>query len=587
MKEIKNMATNQAQSIDLLLEKNLLTPDQASSLKQEAEKTGSDIFSLMTESQILTAEKIVEARSIIQNVPYIDLSDKKIDHDILEIIPHEIAETYRLCPFSKEEDQVNVAMINPSDYKSIETLDFISHQKSLKFKYYITSESSLKSVLRQYEDMSQEVEKALLSQEEELLPEDKKLLGDEEPEEEFVKTAPVSKMVSVILRDAIEGSASDIHIEPIGENTRVRFRLDGVLHTSLLLPKRVHPQIVARIKVLANMKLDETRMPQDGRFKIKFENRDIEFRVSSLPLLENEKIVMRILDTSKGKTDLGELGFSDHNLEIIEQAIKSPHGMILVTGPTGSGKSTTLYSLISMLNKEGINIVTLEDPVEYNVPGVGQAQIRPEVGLTFATGLRSILRQDPDIIMVGEIRDSETAELAVHAALTGHMVLSTLHTNDAFGAIPRLVDMKVEPFLISSSLNMVIAQRLIRKICSDCKQEIEVPENMREEILNELQNIPEISMPKDININGPLKIFKGKGCSHCDQTGYQGRVAIIEVLVVTERLEQIIAEGKSGDLNLVEEEFKKQGMLTLKQDGIIKGLRGITSIEEVFSATKE
>ncbi|MFH1536858.1 MAG: GspE/PulE family protein [Patescibacteria group bacterium] len=581
------MEANQAQSIDLLLEKGFLTPEQASALKQEAEKTGADIFSLLAKDQILTPEKIVEARSAMGDTPYIDLSDKKIELNVLEIIPHEIAETYRLCPFKKDGEQVSVAMVNPGDYKSIETLDFISHQKNFKFKYYITSETSLKSVLRQYENMTQEVEKALLSQEEELLPEDKKFLGDEKPEEEFVKTAPVSKMVSVILRDAIEGGASDIHIEPIGDNTRVRFRLDGVLHTSLLLPKRVHTQIVARIKVLANMKLDETRMPQDGRFKIKFENRDIEFRVSTLPLLENEKVVMRILDTSKGKTDLTELGFSDHNLEVIEKAIKSPHGMILVTGPTGSGKSTTLYSLISMLNKEGINIVTLEDPVEYNVPGVGQAQIRPEVGLTFATGLRSILRQDPDIIMVGEIRDSETAELAVHAALTGHMVLSTLHTNDAFGAIPRLVDMKVEPFLISSSLNMVIAQRLIRKICTDCKQEMEIPENMKEEIVRELQSIPESSLPSDIDINGPLKIWKGKGCSHCDHTGYQGRVAIIEALLITEQMEQIVAEGKSGDLSLVEEEFKKQGMLTLKQDGIIKGLRGITSIEEVFSSTKE
>ncbi|MFH1781214.1 MAG: GspE/PulE family protein [Patescibacteria group bacterium] len=573
-------------TINLLLSNNFITQEEASLLQDKVTKTGNKPLDILASENSMPEEKIAQAKSLVLNIPYVDLIDQDIDNKILELIPEEIAKNYELCPFQQDDAGVSIAMVNPVNYKAIEALDFISRQKGLKFKYFITSASSLKSVLHQYESMTKQVEEALASSEEELTPEEKKMLGEDEPEEEFVKTAPVSKMVSVILRDAIEGGASDIHIEPMGDNTRVRYRLDGVLHTSLVLPRRVHSQIIARIKVLSNLKLDETRIPQDGRFRIKFENRNIEFRVSTLPLMDNEKIVMRILDTGISHIELQELGFMDRNLAVVTEAIKTPHGMILVTGPTGSGKSTTLYSLISKLNQEGVNIITLEDPVEYNIPGVAQAQVRPEVGLSFAAGLRSILRQDPDIIMVGEIRDNETAELAVHAALTGHMVLSTLHTNDAFGAIPRLTDMEVEPFLISSSLNLVIAQRLIRKICENCKKEIKIPESMNQEVLEELAKIPQKSIPPDVNITPPLKLWKGEGCSHCDQTGYRGRIGIIEILQVSEEMQKIVAEGKSNDDKLVTAEFQRQGMLNMKQDGIVKALKGLTTIEEVFSATK-
>ncbi|MBU0731883.1 GspE/PulE family protein [Patescibacteria group bacterium] len=580
------MAEFSDNTIKLLLEKGYISEEEAEKIQAEVLTSGQTALAVVSKLGIMPEEKLTKAKSDVLNIPYVDLTDEEIDQDILELIPQEIAKNYELCPFAREENKVKVAMVNPNDYKAVEALDFIARQKGVTFEYYFISPTSLKTILRQYESRAKEVEEALASTEEEISPEEKRMMGREE-EEEFVKTAPVSKMVSVILRDAIEGGASDIHIEPMGDKTRVRYRLDGVLHTSLFLPSRVHPSIVARIKVLSNLKLDETRIPQDGRFKIKFENRDVEFRVSTLPLLDQEKVVMRILDTTSGQVELGDLGFIDHNLEVITKSLKSPHGMILVTGPTGSGKSTTLYSMMSILNREGVNIVSLEDPVEYNIPGVAQAQVRPEVGLSFAAGLRSILRQDPDIIMVGEVRDAETAELAVHAALTGHMVLSTLHTNDAFGAIPRLIDMGVEPFLISSSLNVVVAQRLIRKICDNCKIEILVPESIKEEVEAEINKIPEKSMPPEITKDGPMKLYKGEGCSHCDQTGYRGRVAIIEVLQVTPSMEKIIAEGKSGDEALIEQEFNTQGMLTMLQDGVVKAMRGITTVEEVFSAARD
>jgi type IV pilus assembly protein PilB len=362
--------------------------------------------------------------------------------------------------------------------------------------------------------------------------------------------------------------------------------MDGVLHTSLVLPLKVHKSLIARIKVLSNMKLDETRLPQDGRFKMRFDGRDIEFRVSTLPLLDNEKVVMRILDTSASVVTLQNLGFTDHSLDRINKHLLDPHGLILVTGPTGSGKSTSLYSMLVMLNQEGVNIITLEDPVEYNLPGIAQSQMRPEIGLTFANGLRSVLRQDPDVIMVGEIRDNETAELAIHAALTGHKVLSTLHTNDAFGAIPRLVDMAVEPFLVASALSLIVAQRLVRKICEHCKQPITVDKNRATEMMAEIKTMPISYLPRDVTLLPPFKLYQGKGCSFCEDSGYHGRIAICEVLENTPSLRKLISDGGVNDADQISAEQKAQGMFTIRQDGLIKALRGLTTLEEVWNATK-
>ena len=459
---------------------------------------------------------------------------------------------------------------------------------TFKVEYYITTPESLASVLKQYSELKTEVSEALDIAKDKLA-EKKEAAGKknelEEVTEEMIQNAPIAKLVSVVLKHAVDAKASDVHIEPFGKNSRVRYRIDGQLTTSLVLPKYVHAALVSRVKVLANLKIDETRVPQDGRIRLNILGNDIDFRVSTLPLYENEKVVMRILDTSSGAFSLEQLGFEGRNLRVMQENIQKPHGMFLVTGPTGSGKSTTLYSVLNILNQEDVNITTLEDPVEYYLSGINQSQIRPEVGLTFASGLRSILRQDPDVIMVGEIRDNETAELAIHASLTGHIVLSTLHTNDAFGSIPRLIDMKVEPFLLSSTLNVIVAQRLVRKICAECKEELKLPDNIRKELDEELKKIPKDIWPAELDAKN-LKFYHGRGCAKCGQTGYKGRVAIAEVLEATDNLKNIIALNKLGGEE-IKKEFLAQNMSEIKQDGVLKALKGITTVEEIMRATRE
>jgi len=394
-------------------------------------------------------------------------------------------------------------------------------------------------------------------------------------------------MVFVILKHAVEGNASDIHIEPVENETRVRYRVDGVLHTSLVLPRYVHSAIVARIKVLSNLKLDETRIPQDGRFRTEWDGRIIDYRVSTLPLFTNEKVVMRILDRAAVVLDLEKLGFEGHTLRLMQESVKKTVGMILLTGPTGSGKSTTLSALLTILNNEAVNIITLEDAVEYYINGINQSQVRADVGLTFAAGLRSILRQDPDVIMVGEIRDNETAELAVHAALTGHLVLSTLHTNDSSGAIPRLIDMKIEPFLITASLATVAAQRLVRRLCPYCQEEAKLPAELKAEIDEEIKLIPESVIKERLGGEMPkeLKFFEGKGCIRCEQTGYKGRVLITEILEMDEALKNVVVGNPTIDE--IRRTAKRQKMMSIKQDGILKAIERKTSLSEVIRVTRE
>lgn len=551
-------------------------------LAREAGQSGASPLDLITTRRLVPEEEFTKLKSEVIGVPYVSLIDQEIPVEVLNRIPMETAQTYQVVPFAERGTELDVALLDPHDFKAVEAIDFMARRGGFHVLPFICSVFSIRSALRQYQSVNKEVAKALET------VESAPNLPVEEPEadNENVKTAPVSKMVSVILRHAVEGGSSDVHIEPMSDHTRVRYRMDGILHTSLVLPKSVHQSIVSRIKVLANLKLDETRLPQDGRFRMHIEGRDVDFRVSTMPLLDHEKVVMRILDSKSSVVTLQKLGFTDHNLEIILSNLKKPHGMFLVTGPTGSGKSTTLYSVLTELNKENVNIVTLEDPVEYSISGISQTQIRPEIGLTFANGLRSLLRQDPDVVMVGEIRDNETAELAVHAALTGHMVLSTLHTNDALGAIPRLLDMRVESFLISSSLNVVIAQRLVRKICDACKEKISLPPPMEQEVEEVLKDIPTTHLPAEIDFTPPFGFWMGKGCAKCENTGYRGRVAIVEVIEVSKHFQQMIADGEIGNLSKVQAELRTQGLLSMRQDGVIKAMRGITSIEEVWTATK-
>ena len=469
-------------------------------------------------------------------------------------------------------------MINPQNFKAIEAVEFLAQKAGLKVRHFIISPSSFREAFRSYQVLGEEVDEALAG----LKTGDlyRETVGGKKPVkmDEVVKSAPVSKMVLVIIRHAIDGRASDIHIEPGIRDTRVRYRIDGMLRTSLVLPKYIHAAVVARIKVLANMKLDETRKPQDGRIRLTVENREVDFRVSTLPLFEGEKVVLRILDSSDSIPTLDQLGFHKIHIRMIEEAIRKPHGLSLLTGPTGSGKTTTLYTILTMLNQEGSNIVTLEDPIEYYMSGVNQSQIQPEVGYTFAGGLRAILRQDPNIIMLGEIRDAETTELVIHASLTGHMVLSTLHTNSSMGAIPRLIDLGAEPFLLSSVINLVIAQRLARKICPDCKKEYTPPPAMLEKIKKELAATPKEFL-EDVDTK-ELHFWQGEGCAHCGNLGYRGRMAVSEVITITRPIRDIINDGASRQR--IEVELTKQTFITLTQDTLLKALKGATTLEEVM-----
>lgn len=571
--------------VDLLVQLGFISGEKVEQLKAAAQNAGRPLAEVVEEQGGVREEDLVKAKSKFYNIPQIDLFGRIVRAEILNLIPQELAENYRIVAFNKTGDEVSVAMVDPSNYKALEAIEFIARKNHFKIKYFITSNAALSYILKQYASLSAEVEEALQGAELDAKAAQGEISVAEEGFEEVFKQAPVSKMVSVILRHAVEGRASDVHIEPIANETRVRYRVDGILHTSIILPRNVHSAIVARIKVLSNLKIDETRVPQDGRFRLTLEQHDIDFRISTLPLINNEKVVMRILDTTTGAMNLEDLGFEGGAVEAMRAGISKSHGMFLITGPTGSGKSTTLYALMGILNKEGVNIVTLEDPVEYFMKGVNQSQVNPEVGLTFAAGLRSILRQDPDIIMVGEIRDKETAELAVHAALTGHIVLSTLHTNDSFGAVPRMIDMGIEPFLLSSSLNLVMAQRLVRRVCQFCKVEKKLEAATEDEVNKELDVLPREVLPKDLKFTKPLIFSVGRGCARCENSGYKGRVAIGEVILVTEEIKKIMG-GKGDMIELMRQEFVKQGMMSMKQDGIIKAMRGLTTIEEVFDATR-
>ena len=510
-----------------------------------------------------------------------DLPKGGIRKEILQIIPKELAMNYRMIAFNRIGNKLKVAIENPDNLKTKEAIEFLARNKNLKIEYYLIGEEELNTALRQYESSKKEIEKALESAKGKVKVASKAAVAGE-GFEEVIKGAPISKIVSVILRDAVDGRASDIHIEPEAQASRVRYRVDGILHTAITLPKYIHSAIISRIKVMANLKIDETRTPQDGRIREVINDKIVDFRVSTFPLMDSEKVVMRILKAGQAPT-LEELGFWGKGLEVIERNIKRPSGLFLATGPTGSGKTSTLYSILDILNQEKVNIVTLEDPVEYYLEGVNQGQVKPEIGFTFASGLRSILRQDPNVIMVGEIRDFETAELAIHAGLTGHIVLSTLHTNDAFGAIPRLIDMKIEPFLISSTLNVVIAQRLVRRVCPDCKEEESLHSQVEKEIRSEIENIPNLKKYYSNSLE-KIKFYKGRGCSHCQESGYQSRIAITEVLDITDEMKKVIVGGCKIDE--IKKSFSNQGMLSMRQDGIVKALQGLTSLEEVITATK-
>lgn len=565
--------------LDILFEKGVLKSEAAFALKKEADEQGKTYEEILYEKKAAPEKDILEAKSVLLKIPAKSLAGEKISLEVLKEVSEEAAKHYGFAPISKIGNVLEVGVINPEDVTMQESLKFIALRGNLTIKQYLISKTDFEDVLKQYRSLGGEVTEEL----EKLKPEEDLAGAPKEVLEKMAEEAPITKMVGVIIKHAVEGRASDIHIEPVSKNLRVRFRMDGVLYTSLLLPLDIHQAIVSRIKILSNLKIDETRVPQDGRFHTKFDNKEIDFRVSTFPTAFGEKVVMRILDPEVGIKELKDLGIIGRNAEVLKNAIDRPYGLILITGPTGSGKSTTLYALLKTLNKDNINIVSLEDPVEYYMEGINQSQIRPEIGYDFATGLRHILRQDPDVIMVGEIRDKETAALAIHAALTGHLVFATLHTNTAVGVIPRLIDMGVDPFLIAPTLVAAVGQRLTRKLCSDSKQEMEPDPKTKEMIMRAVEGIaPEFR--KEMKISSPLKIFKGVESPTCP-IGTKGRMGVYEILEMTPELEKIILSTPSE--SKIEEEARRQGMITMWQDGILKVLGGIIGIEQLLEISTE
>ena len=568
----------------------IITADRAESIKKELPKSKLDLDTFLINQKIVDEEKLAEVEAEMYNLPYYNLIDQEVPKKVMNFIPEDIAKTYHLICFSREDKIIKIGLISPN-LKAMEAVNFLANDEKLQVKYYLISKASWQKVFKQYQQMAEEVSSALeIKAKEEggdLITVDNE--ENEDLNNEEINSAPIARIVSVIIRHAVEARASDIHIEPFDQESRVRYRIDGILHTSLTLPKSIHRAIIARIKVLAKLKLDETRIPQDGRIRLMINNKEVDFRVSTLPLASSEKVVMRILDVSKGAPDLVGLGFNSLALRRIKDGIAKTSGIFLVTGPTGSGKTTTLYALLNILNKEGVNISTLEDPIEYQVKGINQSQVRPKIGFSFANGLRSLLRQDPNIIMVGEIRDEETAELAINAALTGHLVLSTLHTNDALGAIFRLLDMKIERFLLSSTLKTVVAQRLARQLCDKCKKEVNLNSEQIQEMKEELQGVPEhilkeeLPALKDKDLDTFLKevkVYEATGCHHCSDTGYLGRVAIAETVEINDKLQSAI-ESNVDNID-IEEVKKVEEFMSIKQDGLIKVLQGKTTQAEIL-----
>lgn len=612
----------------------------------------------MLSKKILNDKDLVRLYGQIYNIPFVDLSQVEIKKDLIAKLPEKIAKRYMAVVFGEDKGALKLAMADPLD---IQAVQFIEKELGYSSKIYIASTSDITNALDLYKSgLNEEISKVFKESDSEISIEEDELTKEKltaDDVQEIVQEAPIARALNIILEYAVRSRASDIHIEPRETLVQIRFRVDGMLQDTMTLPKNVLSSLITRIKIIANLRIDEHRVPQDGRIKVKVGTRIISIRVSTLPIVDGEKVVMRLLDETNKAPTLEELGYAGSALGGIKRALSKPHGMLLVTGPTGSGKSTTLYSAISMLNSIEVNISTVEDPIEYRISGVNQTQVNTKTGMTFASGLRALLRQDPDIIMVGEIRDQVTAEMAVHAALTGHVVLSTLHTNNAAGCLPRLLDMEVEPFLISSTVNAVIGQRLVRRLCADCREPYQVstdqinalvkefdidtsfmttnpsketvkevteqnpgiseriipaPSHLeaKESILDRIAKDPTIinrsmteaeentksireqiflppteEQPKKPAGELSLTLYRAKGCKKCNNTGYTGRIGIYEVLEVTDPIKDSIVTRKTTED--IQEQAKNEGMITMAQDGFIKALIGVTTVEEILRVTRE
>ena len=560
--------------------RNLFSAADANRVRRDALISGEQIEAIMWRERIAPDDAIAQLKSELLKVPYKKFDPAAVDDKLFQLIPEDTARTYEAIPISQADNLLIVGMLHPDDTKAQDALKFIARKNSINLGVYLIAYNDYEAVMRRYSPYRTEISRAIQSLNvkegsAQRLTEIEGSAGSED--------APIIKIVADTFREAISSKASDIHIEPQEHGLRIRFRIQGDLQQVALMPAELAQPITSRVKVISNLKIDEMRVPQDGRFRSRIFDREIDFRVATFPTPLGEKVAIRVLDPQAGLKSFENLDLLDTTRATIKEGLDKPFGMILVTGPTGSGKTTTLYSFLRMLNKEDVNIVSLEDPVEYFVSGVNQSQVHPEIGYDFSSGLRQILRQDPDIIMVGEIRDGETAGLAVQAALTGHIVLSTLHTNNSAGVVPRLIDMKVEAFLLPVSLNLMMAQRLVGVLCPDCKMPSVAPLEVQKIIKNALDGLP---VEVTSQFAEPYQVYHTQGCATCRGKGIVDRTGIFEVMRMTPELEEIIVSGTSTTQKIMKE-AKRQGMVTLRQDGVVKALRGVVSMEEIIRETEE
>jgi type IV pilus assembly protein PilB len=556
-----------------LVQRGILTQDQADRLEIESINKNVPIDRYLLQYSNLAKDEVYKTKAELLNVPFVNISQTAVDPQSLSYISQQLASKYKIIPYLFD-GKSNTLYIATFDPLNVTLQDFLEMKTGLKITLALASEEDINQAITvaYAKNLSPEVEQALKQVEPIQKPNNQKVVT----ENIAISDAPIAKIVNTILEFAGKSRASDVHIEPQELKTRVRYRIDGILQEKLSLPSSIHESLVSRVKILSELKIDEKRIPQDGRFNFKLDDEEIDLRVSTLPTVHGEKIVMRLLRKSGGLPSLEELGLKGVQLKRLEDGLSRPYGIVLITGPTGSGKTTTLYSILSRLNTNGVNIVTIEDPVEYQIDGINQVQINNQAGLTFAAGLKSFLRQDPNIILVGEIRDKETTQLAIQAALTGHLVFSTLHTNDSATAIPRLIDLGGEPFLIASVLSSVVAQRIVRRVCDNCKEWYEPSGEVQQLIRNILGN----NLPKQYMDGAPMKLSRGRKCEDCNQSGYKGRVGIYEIFKLSPAINELILKQTSS--NEIADQACKEGMLLMKQDGFLKALEGITTLEEVL-----
>ncbi|USN53926.1 MAG: Flp pilus assembly complex ATPase component TadA [Candidatus Nomurabacteria bacterium] len=567
---------------EALTKGKILSVEQVEKATLDARNKNADLRDWLVQENLVSEAILYEALAKTYKLPFVDLKNQVVRGDVLHLIPEPFVQMHNVVAYDRSGEVLKVAMLDPDD---LQITEFLKRRIQQRIEIAITTPSSIREILKQYH-------RGLRAEFKDITKVDEKDVSSEKDLKKLAEDLPVVRIVDTLLEYAIFEGASDIHIEPTEHDTIVRYRVDGILREVMTLPKTIHNGVVARVKILSDLKIDEHRLPQDGRFKINTDDHKVSFRVSILPVYDGEKIVLRILHESAQVLTLEQLGLQQSALELVKANIKKPHGMILVTGPTGSGKTTTLYTILNILNTPKVNISTVEDPIEYRMPRVNQTQANSRIGLTFANGLRALLRQDPNIIMVGEIRDNETANMATQAALTGHLVLSTLHTNDAVTALPRLIEMDVPTFLIASTTNVVIAQRLVRKICLNCIESYTLTKKSIEELEKQI-NVEFIL--KALQAEGvimsnkqsfdELLFYRGKGCKQCNSEGYKGRIGIYEVLQVSDTISRLIMEQATADQ--IRKAAIEEGMLLMVQDGFIKAKMGLTTIEEVLRVTKE